>query len=213
MKSIGPFPAFSVWLGIAEDGLPVCINTADEKSPNVVVWDKSARQSLSLLKVVCEYIFTNRHQDGIEFVVLTTHPENYGKLNEYGMGTNSKTSCIGIIPFNSQLSDVVVAGLSRWIHEKHTSAKHPVVILIDGLENVGQMSEDFRNNFQHILDLGRTRNVFVIGTSSKNNFRKVQEWLYGFQVEMYGRDLPNEFEYSQGKKNVIIFYTPKTELL
>lgn len=209
------FPASSFWFGMAEDGLPVCVNSEDSVSPNVILWDKFARQSLLVLKVICEYVFTNRHRKGLEFVVLTEHPEDYGQLNDYGMGTNSKTACIGIIPFNSQIAEVVLRGLCKWIHEGHTSPKRPVVILIDELENMDDMSDEFKNNFRHILDLGRKKNVFVVATSSKNQFKKVYMWLDGFQAEIYGRDIFDEFEYSFDRiePTTIIFYAPRTSLL
>lgn len=213
LNVIRPFPeGGAVILGIATDGLPVAWDVKDRHEQNIVVWDKHTRQSLYILKVASEYMFSHQKDMEIEFVVLTTHPKDYGKLNEYGMGTNSKTPCIGIIPFFSKLTDVVMQGLCRWIHESHTSAKRPVVILIDGLENVDKSSEAFQESFRQILDIGRSKHVHVLATSSKSKFHEVYKWLDGFQCEMYGMDIPDEFEYVEGA-DTVIFYTPRTELL
>jgi hypothetical protein len=218
MESLSPIPGHAVVFGISNgDGLPVYLNAQDTSAPNIVVWDKLARQSVQILKVIAEYLFQYHakvgfNAKGIEFVVLTLYPEDWGELNKYGMGMMGKTSCIGIIPFYSDLAEKVIEGLAKWVHERHNSSKQPVIILVDGLENIEKMSESFKNHFRYLLDLGRTKNVYIIGTSSKNKFAVIQKWLDGFQREIYGMDVSDEFEYVLGK-DTLIFYTPRTELL
>jgi hypothetical protein len=177
---IRPIPSYAVLLGVAKDGLPILFNARDKKAPNIIIWDKLARQSLHILKVISEYLFWHhKNADGVEFIVLTLHPEDYGELNQYGMGLMSKTACIGIIPFNSEVAETVIEGLATWTHEKHESSKRPVIILIDGLENVSKMSENFQNHFRYLLDMGRRKHVyrtgwmdfsvrFMVGTSITN---------------------------------------------
>ena len=216
VELISRIPGSSALMGMAEDGLPVLWDT-NAGASNIIVWNKKAKQGLKILKVIAEYLFSYHKEVGmkaeqIEFVVLTCYPKDWGELNEYGFGTNEKTSCIGIIPFKSELAGVVISGLARWVNERHNSAKHPVIILIDGLETLKDMNEEFRNHFQYLLDMGRNRRVYVMGTASKNNFPHVQQWLSGFQAEIYGSDVDDEFEFMEDKK-VILFYTPKTELI
>ena len=210
-------PSQWVMFGVAQNGRPVWLDTSDTKASNIVVWDKNARQGLRILKVISEYIFrfhkTIRYDKshGVEFVVLTTHPEDYGELNAYGMGMTGKTSCIGIIPFFSEIAEKVIGGLAKWVGESHNHSKQPVIVLVDGLEHVSQMSEGFKFHFRHLLDMGRSRHVYIIGTTSRKHFADVQEWLDGFQREIYGRDVDFEFEYVT-KGETILFYTPMTEL-
>mgnify|MGYP001563291549 FL=1 len=209
---ITPLPDYAVLLGMANDGFPVLLNAQDTGSNNIVIWDKLARQSLHILKVISEYLFFHHKSKEIEFIVLTLYPEDYGELNKYGMGMKGKTSCIGIIPFGSKLAEQVMAGLAGWIHERHNSSKQPVIVLVDGLENVEKMSVEFQNHFRYLLDMGRRKNVYVVGTSSKSLFHKVQKWLDGFGIEIYGKDVEYEFEFLEGK-NSILFYTPRTEMI
>ena len=216
VNKLHSLPGYSILLGMVEDK-PVLWDVHDTSAPNIVVGDKLARQSLNILKVIAEYIFSHHaqigyHAEEVEFVVLTFYPEDWGELNKYGMGMMGKTSCIGIIPFFSELADKVMDGLARWAHERHNSSKQPVIVLIDGIENVNKMSLEFRNHFRFLLDMGRKKNVYVVGTSSKKNFHQVQDWLDGFQREIYGMDVEDEFELIEGK-DTIIFYTPRTELL
>jgi len=208
-----PLPEYSVLFGMAEDGLPILLDAKDTLSPNVIVWDKLARQSLHILKVISEYLFQHRSQNTeIEFIVLTLYPEDWGELNKYGMGAQGKTSCIGIIPFGSKLAEKVMEGLAKWVNEKHKSSKQPVIVLVDGLENVNRMSKDFQDHFRYLLDLGRKKNVYIIGTSHKSHFFQVYKWLDGFQREIYGRQIDYEFEWID-RNNTVLFYTPRTELI
>jgi hypothetical protein len=216
VSKIRSLPGHAIMLGMGETK-PVLWNVKDITAPNIVVWDKLFRQSLNVLKVIAEYIFSHHakigyHADGVEFVVLTFYPEDWGELNRYGMGMMGKTSCIGIIPFFSEMANKVMAGLAQWVNERHNSSKQPVIVLVDGLENLEKMSVEFRNHFRFLLDMGRRKHVYVVGTSSKKNFHHVQDWLDGFQREIYGRDVEDEFEIVEGR-DTIIFYTPRTELL
>lgn len=213
VKEIGKLPGKSVLFGVAKDGQPVLLNVDDSQASNVVIWNKLAKQGLRILKVVAEYLFLHhKREDGIEFVVFTTHPDDWGDLNGYGFGSNSKTACIGIIPFHSQLAEVVMGGLARWTHENHRASKSPVIILIDGLENIEKNSDEFKFHLHYILFSGRTKHIYTVGTSNKNHFHKVQEWLDGFQREIYGSDVEDVFEYVEGKES-LYFYTPKTEMI
>lgn len=213
VKSMDYLPGKSVLFGIATDGAPVLLNVNDSKASNVIVWNKLARQGLRILKVIAEYLFLHHdRKDGIEFVVFTNRPNDWGDLNMYGYGSNSKTACIGIIPFHSQLAEIVMEGLARWAHENHKASKSPVILLIDGMENIEKNSDDFKFHLRGILMMGRTKHIYTVGTSHKSHFRKVQEWLDGFQREIYGCDVEDVFEYVEGKES-LIFYTPITEMI
>lgn len=215
-----PMPGDAVVLGIMnERGLPfpVLWDLKGKESKNIVIWDNLAKQGLSILKTIAEYVF-RYHKDcgykgsNVEFLVLTLYSEDWGELNQYGMGMGGNTSCIGIIPFASKLAETVIRGLAHWSHEPHQHAKQPVILIIDGLENLEKMSDNFKYDLRYILYHGHKKNVFVIGTARKNNFHKVQAWLDGFQAEIRGRDFEGEFDIVEGK-DLVTFYSVETEMI
>jgi hypothetical protein len=219
LKSVGKLPGSSVVLGIPMDDKerPVMLDAHDPKAPNIIVWDKKARQGLNVLRVVAEYLFRfhskfGHRAKGIEFIVLTMYAEDWGELNEYGMGMKGDTSCIGIIPFFSELAEKVIAGLAQWVAERHSHSKQPVIILVDGLENLDKMGDGFKFHIRYLMDMGRSKNVYFIGTANKKNFHQVQDWMDRFQREIYGMDVEHEFEYVE-KGGSIFFYAPLTEIL
>lgn len=214
VKQNNPFPQQSIIFGVAEDGQPMAWTVNGSQNPkNIIVWDKLVGQGLKIIKVIAEFIFRYRNKTQMEFIVLTTNPEEWGELNKYGMGMSGETSCIGIIPFYSELADKVLSGLARWTTEMHKSTKHPVILLIDGMENLNRISDDdFKSHLRCILQLGRKKNVYVVGTANKKNFAQVQDWLDGFQQEIYGQNAIDVFE-TMIEKEVIYFIVPETEII
>ena len=212
VKRNSPFVDGAVIFGEAEDGLPMAWNLKRKDSPNIIIWDKLVGQGLKILKVIAEFIFRYQRNTQMEFIVLTVNPEEWGELNKYGMGMSGDTSCIGIIPFYSDLADKVLSGLARWSTETHKGTKHPVILLIDGMENLTKVDKSFKDHFRCILDIGRRKNVYVVGTVNRDNFSKVQDWLYGFQQEIYGQDAIDLFEIMI-EKEIIYFVVPETELI
>jgi len=212
LNFIGKLPSEAIFFGMAKDGLPVLWNVKNEEPNNIVIWDKLHRQGLRLLKCIAEYVFVHKQDDKVEFVVLTNSVEDWGELNRYGMGMTGNTSCIGIIPFNSELAHTVLLGLCQWINESHKSSKAPVIVLIDGMETLDKMNMDFRTNFRYLLTSGHKKNVYVIGTASKRHFAQVQDWLDGFHFEINGRNIEEFFEIIEDNEN-IVFYVPVTETI
>jgi len=208
-----PLPDEGILFGLATDKLPVLFDVKYAEPSNIVVWDKLYKQGLRLLKVIAEYVFLHRgNASKVEFVVLTHNVEDWGELNKYGMGMSGNTSCIGIVPFDSEIANTIVHGLCRWINEAHKSSKFPVIVLVDGLEYLNKSSDDFKLNFRYLLLKGHNKNVYVIGTASRKNFKEVQEWLEGFKAEIYGKSILELFEMMEKDKK-IVFLVPETELI
>jgi len=212
LSMLGRLPDEGVFMGLASDGLPVLLNVYDNEKKNIVVWDKLYKQGLRMLKVLAEYVFSHRKEVDVEFVVFTTNVEEWGELNKYGMGMTGNTSCIGIIPFGSELANTVVRGLAKWINEKHEASKKPVVVLVDGLENLNRTNQDFQTDFRYVLLQGYRRNVYVVGTADRDSFNQVHDWLGGFSAEIYGCQVENVFQMMEDKKE-IYFLVPQTEMI
>ena len=213
LKFVGIIPDEGIFMGLASDQLPVLFDVSNPEPSNIVIWDKLYKQGLRILKVMAEYIFYHRENSyKVEFVVFTKDAEDWGDLNKYGMGANGDTSCIGIIPFNSDIAEKVALGLCHWIHESHNASKKPVLIFVDGLDNLEKTSLDFRSNFRYLLEYGHSKSVYVLATASKDNFGLVHDWLDGFHAEIYGCSVENLFEMLE-KKNKVYFLVPNTEFI
>lgn len=197
-NKVGTLPQEAILLGMAEDGLPVLFNITSPDSPNIMIWDKSPKQGLRILKTIAEYILNSHRGNRVEFLVLTRFPEDWGNLEKYGMGYSGDTSCIGIIPFYSDLAGRFVESLCSWITDKNI-AKNPIILLIDGMENVNRMEDKFQECLIRILFTGRPKNMYVVGTSKMKYFDEIKFWLRGFQHDIHGSDVENVFQMLENK--------------
>lgn len=212
-KSVGILPADSVLIGMAIDNLPVLMNisTAGHQA-NLVIWDKIIGQGMGILKTAIEYITRYKDQKKYytEFVVMTNNTAEWEGLSENKMGVWDKDSCVAIVPFWDKIAEKVLFALAGWSNGKR-EARKPVILFIDGLENIMDMEGDSQHNLRHVLGYGHKRGIYVIATANSKNREKLSGWMEGFQAEIYGQDAIRWFEMTEGK-DMVLFYAPVTEI-
>lgn len=211
VKFLGILPHEAVLIGIAEDELPVMFNVLDKTTSNVIIWDMVEGKGLKILKVVSEFLFKYHNNDVVdaEFLVITQSPTSWEGLNELGMGVNGKTSCIGVVPFYGDLVEKLLDGLVRWI-EDFKGSKKPIMVLIDGLENIDKLSTESQRNFHRILTDGRKRNVYVISTAMMKNGKDVEKWMGYIKYHVIAR--PDDWFETREGNDTLLFFAPETEI-
>lgn len=196
LREVGPFPHEVVFLGIADDYLPMLIDSHDSP-PNILIWNGET----SFLKMVAEFIMNRESKKEMEFVVFTNNTEEWEFLAKE---SNSKkgSPCIGVIPFWDSLADQVLLGLASWIHSG-IKPNHSIVVLIEGVENILKMELDARQNFHYILLKGKDRRVFAIGTVPEDfNLLGLQD-MFIYQPK-FNRGT-NMYEFPEGQETVDVW--------
>lgn len=210
-EKILPLPKDSVLLGMGRDGLPVLFNVSNKQSPNVIVWDRIVGQGIRMIKVAIEFIL--RHKTGLhtEFVVISNRTKEWSKLTENELGVWNNNECVAVVPFWDVVCDQVLWGLAGWIH-KEDAVKSPVVLFIDGLENVSRIGKDSQNWLRYITSCGRSKNIYVIACAESRNRESLAQWFDCFDAEVYGDpDKLNWLELDSEHKT-ILFFTPETTI-
>lgn len=198
-----PIPYDAVFLGMADDGLPMMMSTITNNS-NILIWNGE----VGFLKTVAEYVMKrdSNNKNEIEFIVFTNNIEEWEFLAKE---TNNKanTPCIGIIPFWDKLANQILLGIASWIHQG-IRPNHSIIVLIEGVENVLKMDLDARQNFHYIFTKGKDRKVFAIGTVPNG------EDLLGlqdlFQSSEYNQET-DRYEFPEGDDKVTV-WIPRTEI-
>jgi hypothetical protein len=211
-SKFSPFPPNSIMFGVAKDELPVMFDIEPRGSANTMVWDRVVGQGLRLIKVAIEFIlmYMDKKSRHTEFVILSNNTREWLKLAESELGVWSKNECIGVVPFWDVVADQVIFALSGWcVAERGT--KKPVIVFIDGFENVLRMGDKFQHNLKAILTYGRKFGVFVIASARSENRQDLSTWLDFFQAEIYGQGELEWFEMEENKKS-ILFWTPETTI-
>ncbi len=210
-KKIGPIPGNAILVGVATDGLPVMFDIDPKGSSHTMVWDRVVGQGLRLIKTAIEYIMRYKNDKRYtEFVILSNNTREWLKLADHELGTWSRNECVGVVPFWDVVADQVIFALSGWcVAERGT--KKPVIVFIDGFENVLKMGDKFQHNLKAILTYGRKYGVFVIASAKSEHRQGLSGWLDFFQAEIYGQPQIEWFEMAEDRKSVF-FWTPETTI-
>lgn len=206
-------PDFAVVMGMADDGYPILLDVSISGAQrNVVIWDKVVGQGLNILKTAIEFITRYKKQKSFrtEFVVLSNSSLEWEGLDKNSMGVWDKNACIAVVPFKDHVAEQVMRALAGWCYERRV-VREPVILFIDGLENIQNMSKVSQENFEYVLHYGNKRGIFVIATVQSENRESVMNWLSGFQAEVFGRTELRWFEIYE-KRDLVVFYAPYTEI-
>lgn len=208
-KEIMPVPAEAILFGMGMDKLPVLFSVRDTVSPNTMIWDRIIGQGLRLIKTAIDFILHYKDQSHYptEFVIISNNTSEWLKLSENELGVWSKNECIAVVPFWDKVADQVIFALSGWCVASR-GTKMPLLVFIDGFENILRMGEEAQHNLQAVMSYGRKRNIYIIATANSKSRELLSRWLEFFQAEMYGQEQLEYFEMSDHKKSVI-FWTPE----
>ncbi len=197
-KEILPLPKNAVLLGMAHDK-PVLIDVYNAK--NIIIWDKAEGQGILVLKTAIEYIVKYKLGNRVEFLVVSNRTKDWEKLSENELGVWNENECVAVVPFWHIVADQVFKALAEW--SKKSKTRIPVILFVDGIENVDRMSEESVVAFKEILAWGSKNNIYVIATSHSSN----NGWESYFCVDIFGTSPIHWFE-----TNKVLFYAPKTEI-
>lgn len=178
LKEIGPLPEEALFLGLAEDGLPVLLNIWDpEPGPILVAGDSKAGKT-DFLKTIARYIITTRQSCDIQYGVLTDFPDEWNGYVEY-------PHCIGVFSTAQKSTNDYIQALTIWI-EKNKISQQSVLLLIDGLEDFVNLNDKLSQGLKKILLYGSGAKVWPVATVNLENFQRAKTWLNYFRTRIFG---------------------------
>jgi hypothetical protein len=208
-EKILPLPKHSVLFGMAQDK-PILFRVSKSDSPNTIVWDRLSGQGIRLIKTAIEFILRFYEGNRVEFVIMSNHTKEWSRLNDDGLGVWNSNECVAVVPFWDKVADQVLFGLSRWVQEKNL-VKSPVILFIDGMENIDRMGENSKRWLRFVMLYGRRQSIYVIGCAKSSNREHLTHWLEGFQAEIFGQEKIEWFEMDENH-DTILFFTPNTSI-
>lgn len=209
VEKVAPLAEEYVVLGFAEDHNPVYFDITNAKTPNLIIWDKIVGQGLLVIKTAIDYILRFRRGSEIEFIIVSNNMREWKNLCGRGFGVWSQKECIAILPFSEEnLLKQVFYGLALWCYEKR-NPKHPTMVFIDGIENLQGLDVETKENIRYILEYGRAKGVYVVGTADSQKRDTLYNWIESFQGEISGLQNIRWFE-AREKGRFFNFFAPIT---
>jgi hypothetical protein len=172
-----PLPPSALVLGVAEDGLPVLLDTRAPSSRAILVASDAGAGKTALLRSIASSIRRFHDPDKVRFAVISEHPAEWSDAHAF-------MHCEGILAFHhaptTRYLHSVVAGSSRI----GVSAGH-LFLLIDGFEALAS-DGDLRDSARLLLGAAAPSTVTLIVTLNSSESPMPAAWLDCFSVRILG---------------------------
>ncbi len=179
LTDAGSLPREALFLGIADDGLPVLLNLYDPIPGPILVSGDQASGKTAFLQMVARGVELLHMPEDVQYGVITPYPHEWNRFLE-----NKSNS--GIYPVQDESTRDLLYSLVTWAHN-NKGEKHSVVIMIDNLEEIIKLDDETIQNLRWLLLRGPTRRVWPIVTLNSSNAINANEWLGFFRTRLFGR--------------------------
>ena len=178
LKDLSPLPRSALFLGIADDRLPVLLNLADPVPGPVLVAGDSGSGKTHFLQTVAEAVSQTHDADSLRFAVIAEQPAEWEALS-------ASPNCEGVLSFNQPLTTNYLSSLVDWAHVNKDADQY-VLLLIDGLEGLHD-DQSLHQSLRWLLLRGPSRHIWPIVTLKATRASAVNQWLSAFRTRLCGR--------------------------
>jgi len=177
LADFAPLPREALFLGIADDALPILLNLNDPvPGPLLVSADEGAGKT-AFLKLVAKALIELRHPNDVQFGALTAYPEEW-------KGFDQSAHCAGIFPVYHKSAMDFILSLGEWAHTN--KSRQSVVLLLDDLTRVEGADPEAKDTLRWLLLRGPARRVWPIVTLNPARGESVLPWLELFRTRIFG---------------------------
>ena len=172
-----PLPPEALFLGIANDGLPVLLNLKDPVPGPVLIAGDPGSGKTKLLQIIARAI-DGHQRENIRFIILTDNTKEWE-------GFDQSVSCEAVLSFNQPLTTNYINSLVEWAHNNKQD-KQFILLLVDGLEALNA-DKEIHQIFRWLFLRGPARRIWPIVTLNATRTLAVTNWLESFRTRLYGR--------------------------
>jgi hypothetical protein len=172
------FPPEALFMGLAEDGLPLLLNLHDPVPGALLLIGEDDCDKTGFLRMIAHAIGLMHPPADVQFGVLTRNPEEWE-------GTKKIANNVGIFPVYDTYADNFILAMASWANGR-SNAKQSVVLLLDGLENIGAFDFETRQNLRWLFLKGASRRVWTIASIDRDKVPSQEAWVDAFPTHIYG---------------------------
>ena len=168
-------PRGALFLGLADDGLPVLLNLLDPVPGPLLVCADSGKTAL--LKIVAKAIGEVHNAEDVQFGVVSARPEEWD-------GFDATENCVGIYPIEDESAAGLLVSLAEWAHGN--KSQQAIVLLVDDLARVDDLAPEAKDALRWLLLRGPSRRVWPIVTLNPSDSKGLAAWLELFRTRIFG---------------------------
>lgn len=177
LTEISPIPRGALFLGMAEDGLPVLLNLHDSvPGPLLICADQGAGKT-TFLQLIARALIELHDIEDVQFGVITAHAEEW---HEY----EKEAHCAGVFPFHEKSGTDFILSLGSWAHAN--KSLQSVLLLVDDLTQLENTDPEMQDTLRWLFLRGPARHVWPIVSLDPFQFENALPWLSLFRTRIFG---------------------------
>lgn len=178
IADIAPLPPTALFLGLAEDGLPILLDLYDPiPGPILVIADQASGKTALLKMIACAVELLHIPSD-VQSGIITQYPDEWKKFQD-------SQSMVGIYATQENNTPELLQSLVTWAHN-NKGERQSLLLLIDDLEAVTKLDQQTQQNLRWLLLRGPSRRVWPIVTINANRTKDMKTWLDFFRTRLFG---------------------------
>jgi hypothetical protein len=177
LADISPLPGEALYLGQAEDDLPVLLNIYDPVPGAILITADEGSGKTSLLKTIATAADMLHPPERVQYAVITPRPEEWKTLP----GANN----VGIYSTKDDAAAELLQSLVTWAHN-NKGGEQAVLLLVDDLAALTALDEYARQNLRWLLLRGASRRVWCFVTLDASRAAQFTDWLAFFRTRLFG---------------------------
>jgi hypothetical protein len=173
-----PLPDEALFLGMAEDGLPVLLNLHDPvPGPILIVADRGSGKT-KLLQMIARAAEMLHVPAKVQYGIVTQYSDEWDDFK------NTQHNA-GIWETKNESTQELLQSLVNWAHDNKGN-EQCFLLLIDDLEALAKLDEQTKQNLRWLLLRGPSRRVWIFVTLNAVSARALGAWLDFFRTRLFG---------------------------
>lgn len=205
LAEISPLPHEAIFLGMAEDGLPVLLNLYDPVPGPILITGDPSSGKTALLQTIARAAELLHPSDKVQYGIITQKPDEW---KQFYRNQNSA----GIFRTTDDNTRELLQSLVRWAH-RNKGSEQSILLLIDDLPSISKLDEKTQQDLRWLLLRGSHRRIWSFVTLNASHAQELGDWLDFFHTRLFGHVENSEDAYFvTGKRDDgLETLTPKTQ--
>lgn len=194
LADASPLPREALFLGLAEDGLPVLLNLYDPIPGPILICGDQASGKTALLQMIARAAELLHNPNDVQSGIITQYPDEWKKFQG-----NQNTA--GIYTTHEDTTLELLQSLVTWAHNNKGDGQS-ILLLIDDLEALTKLDQQAEQNLRWLLLRGPSRRVWPIVTVNSSRAHHMEAWLEFFRTRLFGSiQGPSDSQFVTGKSD------------
>jgi hypothetical protein len=173
-----PLPPTALFLGLAEDGLPVLLDLYDPIPGPILIIADQASGKTALLQMIARAAELLHMPSDVQSGIITQYPDEWKIFRE-------SQSTVGIYSTQENTTPELLQSLVKWAHNNKGEGQS-ILLLIDDVEAISKLDQQTEQNLRWLLLRGPTRRVWPIVTMNASRAHSLDTWLGFFRTRLFG---------------------------